>query len=215
MSYNEARQSGGSNGTDEMASSCHKTTLSICTSERITESEYAELLERYKANEQNLQELRKERNELRDQLTCETSNALKYETDNELLREQIRDMSRGRDPIHDEGYYISEYTLIRANIESWAAKETRTMTKQPLSQPDFLTIVSELEQCGDHGKRASEWLNSKDRKMFQERRHRIALICHVTAIVLFDRVFDRYVFGFGEKTSRYFEMLEEQIFKKG
>ena len=120
-------------------------------------------------------------------------------------------MSNAQEPLREEKYYILEFTQLGMDIESWAAKETRTMPSQPLSVTDSTRLVSELRAYGEHGKRAAEWFEHRNKKVFQERRNRIALIRHFVAIVLYDQVFDQFAFGFERAYSQYLRNIENQL----
>ena len=203
-------------------SSSHGAITTIDNRSEIDETRYIELLDRYKAAdgkvvhvEKQLDDLRREHEELQQQLAQETSNRLRYEKDNALLRAQITDMTSAQEPIREERYYILEFNQIGIDVESWAVKETRTMPTQSLSKADSFTIVSELVASGEHGKKAAKWFGNKDKRFFQERRNRIAVIRHVVAVVLFDRVFDRFAFGFSREQSMYFDEIEKRICLNG
>jgi hypothetical protein len=165
--------------------------------------------------ERKVNELRQEYEKVQQQLVLEANNCLSLKKDNTLLRAQIADMSGAQEPLREEKYYILEFSQIGMDIDSWAAKETRTMSKQPLSESDSLQLLSSLHTCGAHGTKAAEWFGGKDKRFFEERRNRIALIRHVTAIVLFDRVFDRFALALKPEFSEYLKSIEKELCTTG
>ena len=137
------------------------------------------------------------------------------EKDNDLLRAQIADMSNAQEPLREEKYYVFEFRQIGMDIEFWAAKRLRTMPTKSLSNTDSRVIVSELRNCGEYGETASKWFDGKDIKQFKERRNLIVMIRHVVAVVLYDRVFAQFIFGFSRRTSVYFDEVEKRICLNG
>jgi hypothetical protein len=160
-------------------------------------------------------ELQSRLEQVQYQLTGESNSRAALTKDNYLLRSQIAEMSSAQEPLRDEQYYILEFTQIRSDIESWAAKETRTTTKPFLSETASLQLISHLKTYGETGSNAAEWFQHKERKFFQERRNQIALIRHLIAVVLFDQVFNRFAFGFDRNYSTYFTDVEKLICKQG
>jgi hypothetical protein len=149
------------------------------------------------------------------QLVGESNSRATLTKDNYLLRAQITEMSSAQEPLRDEQFYILEFNQIRMDVESWAAKETRTMPKQFLPEPASSQLFSLLKTYGETGSNVAEWFRHKDRRFFQERRNQIALIRHLIAVVLFDQVFDRFAFGFDRNYSKYFIDIEKLICKHG
>ena len=185
-------------------------------------NDYNGLLDRYNAvgakageTERKLNEARQECKQLQQQLAQESNNRLTVTKDNVLLRAQITDMSSAQEPLREEKYYILEFSQVGMDIDSWAAKETRTMSKESLSENDSLQLCSELQKCGEYGNRATQLFEGKNRMLFQERRHRISLIRHVTAIILFNRVFDLFAFGLSRDYSEYFKNIEARFCLNG
>ena len=106
-------------------------------------NDYNVLLDRYKAvetkaadTERKLNEARQESKQLHQQLAHESNNRNTLKKDNILLRSQITEMSSAQEPLREEKYYVLEFNQIGMDVDSWAAKETRTMSKQPLSESD-------------------------------------------------------------------------------
>jgi hypothetical protein len=160
-------------------------------------------------------ELQNQLKQVQHRLVGESKSRATLTSDNYLLRSQIAEMSSAQEPLRDEQFYILEFNQIRIDIESWAAKETRTMPKQSLSETQSLQLISLLKTYGETGNNAAEWFRHKDRRFFQERRNQIALIRHLIAVVLFDQVFDRFAFGFERGYSKYFTDIEKLICKHG
>jgi hypothetical protein len=159
--------------------------------------------------------LREQCEALQRQLDQKSKEFLTVQRDNVLLRAQISDMTNAQDPLREENYYIREFAQLATTVETMAAKETHKMSKKPLSDSDSLQLVSTLRTYGDSGIRAAEWFGNQDRKYFQERRNRIALIRHIIAIVLFDAIFDRFAFGLEREYSEYFKSIENELCGNG
>jgi hypothetical protein len=166
-------------------------------------------------SERKLNETLQESQKLRQHLAHESNGRLALQKDNSLLRAQITDMSSAQEPVHEEKYYVLEFNQIRTEAESWAARETRAMPKQPLSETESFQIASVLQTCGEVGEKAARWLQGKDRMFFQERRNRITLIRHVIAVVLFDGIFDRFAFGLERELSECFKNIEKGLCSHG
>lgn len=180
--------------------------------------DYNELLDRCNAAERKLADGERKMNDLLQQveklkrrLAEEADKSRLTQNDNIILRAQIADMSNAQEPLREEDYYIAEFSQIRSDIESWAAKETRTMPKQPLSEKNIPSLVSRLRTLGEHGMAAAQWISKKETNFFQQRRNRIALIRLVAAVVLFDKVFDLFSFGMTREDSEFFKGIEKDL----
>jgi hypothetical protein len=160
-------------------------------------------------------ELQNQLKQVQHQFVGECNSRETLTSDNYLLRSQIVEMNSAQEPLRDEQFYVLEFNQIRIDVESWAAKETRTMPKQYLPEQQSLQLISLLKTYGETGSNAAEWFRHKDRRFFQERRNQIALIRHLIAVVLFDQVFDRFAFGFERGYSKYFSDVEKLICKHG
>jgi hypothetical protein len=184
-------------------------------------NDYNSLVDRFNAidlkrmeTERTLNEVHQENMRLQQELAYERDTRVALKNDNVLLRAQIADMSSGQEPLREENYYVLEFRQIGMDVDSWAAKETRTMSKKPLSEADCKQLFSELYKSGEHGRKAAEGFEAKT-KLFQERRNRIVLIRHVIAIILFDRIFDVFTFGFKRDYADYFKDIEAQLCRNG
>lgn len=184
-------------------------------------SEFNSLVDRFKATdlkrmeaESTLNEVRQENKRLQQELAHEADARVALKNDNVLLRAQIAEMTSAQEPLREEKYYVLEFCQIGMDIDSWAAKETRTMSKKPLSEADWRQLFSELYKSGEHGRKAAEGFEAKN-KIFQERRNRIVLIRHVIAVILFDRIFDVFTFGFKRDYAEYFKDIEAQLCRNG
>ena len=151
----------------------------------------------------------------KQQLTEESNTRLALAKDNHLLRSQISEMSIAQEPLRGEQYYVLEFTQLRMDIESWAAKETRNMTKQMLSDQEYSQILQLISSCGETGRNAAEWFQRIHRRTWQDRRIKIGLVRHFVAVVLFDHVFERFTFGFDRVWSKYFTDMEKLICRNG
>lgn len=156
-----------------------------------------------------------EQDQTKQQLAEESNTRLALAKDNHLLRSQISEMSIAQEPLREEQYYILEFTQLRMDIESWAAKETRNMTKQMLSDQEYSQVVQVLRSCGETGRNAAEWFQRIHPRTWQDRRSKIGLIRHFVAVVLFDHVLERFSFGFDRVWSKYFTDMEKLICRNG
>jgi hypothetical protein len=185
-------------------------------------AEHNSLLTVYKAADsaatttsRQLHDLHTKLDQTHQQLIKESNARTALAKDNRLLRSQITEMSSAQEPLREEQYYILEFTQIRMDIESWAAKETRNMPKQTLSEQECAQLVQSLSACGETGINAAEWFQRRDRRGWQDRRSRICLIRHFVAVVLFGHVFERFAFSFDRTWSKYFSDMEKLICKNG
>ena len=134
--------------------------------------------------------------------------------DNDLLRTQIASTSCAQEPLREEQFYVSQFDQIRMEIESWAAKETRGKVLEPVTTTCQDTVIAMLVVCGDHGKLAGDLLRSASSLFGENRRTRIALIRHATAVWLYSMMFDRFAFGFNSKMSDQFKNVETTIYSQ-
>ena len=130
------------------------------------------------------------------------------EKDNDLLRGQITNMSSAQEPIHEEEWFILQFSQIGMEIDSWAAKETRGKLAEPLSAADHQWLVERLTSLGRVGKRTVEMLGSGLADMYQDRRKKITLIRHIVSILLCEDVFQPFAFGLGPEKSEYLKKIE-------
>lgn len=133
------------------------------------------------------------------------------EKDNDLLRGQITNMSSAQEPIHEEEWFILQFSQIGRDIEWWAAKETRVKPSEPLSAADQQGLLDSLNSWGAVGKRTVEMLGSELADMYQDRRKKITLIRHIVAILLCEDVFHPFSFGLGPEKSEYLKQIEIDV----
>jgi hypothetical protein len=164
---------------------------------------------------QDVKDLKGRRDDIQALHTEESSQRIRLHKDNILLRAQIADMSNAQEPLHEERYYIEEFSEIGGNLESWAATETRQMSKDSLKPSDIEQLVSVFQQCGEEGMFAANWLKTADKSRFQDRRNRIALIRHASSIVIFEQIFTRFAFGLDRTQSKLFLDIEQALSVNG
>jgi len=177
--------------------------------------EYKELLERFERSQAALHAVIEERDRLQTQFANERGESAKYKKDNALLRSEIVEMTRAREPLREESFFVGQFNEISADIESWAARETRKATLEKIPKADMAKLAAEFPKYGPHGVETAKWFSKQNSKFFQDRRNRIALIRHCLAIVLLDRVFDPFIFGFSRDLSNHFAGIEKWICMKG
>ena len=231
-SFVDQSRSGNTTGTQDLENQLAAMSLSITQSDNAKReaieqyndllSEYNRLLDSHKAAEsaaatttRQLRDLRVDLDLAKQRLAEESNTRLALTKDNHLLRSQITEMSIAQEPLREEQYYILEFTQLRMDIESWAARETRNMTNQMPSDQEYAQILQVLRNCGETGTNAAEWFQRIHRKTWQDRRSKIGLIRHFVAVVLFDHVFERFAFGFDRGWSKYFTEMEKLICKNG
>jgi hypothetical protein len=147
-------------------------------------------------------------NRLRDKCSA-------LEKDNDQLRNQIASMSSAQEPLREEEYYILQFNQIKIDIDSWVAKETRSKPTEPLSDETRNMISSALAGLGRHGSHSADNIMPQIQMFYGDRRRRIALIRHIIAIVLFEKIFSRFVFGLNHNSSEYLSYIESQIYSSG
>ena len=176
--------------------------------------EYKELLERFEQSQATLHAVIEERDRLQTQFANERAESAKYKKDNAMLRSEIVEMTRAREPLREESFFIGQFNEMSADIESWAARETRRAPLEKIPKPDMAKLAAEFPKYGPHGIETAKWFSKQNSKLTQDRRNRIALIRHSIAIVLLDRVLDLFIFGFPTDLSNYFAGVEKWICMK-
>jgi hypothetical protein len=177
--------------------------------------EYNDLLARLEKSEATIQALLEERDRLHTQLTASRTESAKIQNDNALLRSSIIDMTRAREPLREESFFITQFNELAADIESWAARETRKPKLEKLSKKETATLLGELGRYGAYGAESARWFGKQSSGFVIDRRNRIALIRHVVAVVLLDRVLDRFVFGMSREFSDFLKGMEMWICMNG
>jgi len=176
--------------------------------------EYKELLERFEQSQATLHAVIEERDRLQTQFANERAESAKYKKDNALLRSEIVEMTRAREPLREESFFIGQFNEMSADIESWAARETRRAPLEKIPKPDMAKLGAEFPKYGPHGIETAKWFSKQNSKFVQDRRNRIALIRHSLAIVLLDRILDLFIFGFPRDLSNNFAGVEKWICMK-
>jgi hypothetical protein len=177
--------------------------------------EYKELLELLDKSDAALRALAEERDRLRNQLDHERGESAKYQKDNTLLRSEIVEMTRAREPLREESFFVGQFNEIAADIESWAARETRKAKLEKLSKKETGLLKIEFPKYGPYGVESGKWFGKQSSEFATDRRNRIALIRHAVAVVLVDRVFDRYIFAFSREFTWFFSEMEMSICMNG
>jgi hypothetical protein len=76
-------------------------------------------------------------------------------------------------------------------------------------------LLAEFPRYGSHGAESVKWFVKQSPGFVVDRRNRIALIRHVIAVVLVDRVLDRFVFGMLWEFSNFLTGMEMWICMNG
>ena len=137
------------------------------------------------------------------------------EKDNDLLREQITNMTSAQEPIHEEEWFILQFTQIGMEIESWVAKQTHAAPSAAISAANQEALVYEISTWGETGSHAADFVRTQLREINQNGRKKIGLIRHIIAVFLFEHVLDRFAFGFRREESTYFKHLEIDMCSHG
>jgi chromosome segregation ATPase len=136
------------------------------------------------------------------------------DNDNNLLRGQITSMSSAQEPIHGEEFYISNFEQIKADVESFVAKETRGQTegKFPGSFSErvlqrirwILTKVGSLAEV-----KINEFIMELG-TLHENRRSQIALTRYAIALVL-NSILLSFTFGLIRESSQYLQLIENGL----
>jgi DNA repair exonuclease SbcCD ATPase subunit len=134
--------------------------------------------------------------------------------DNDELRSQIANAGSAQEPLREENYYILQFNQINIDIESWAAKESRTVPTD-LSGEHLSNIASWVKELGNLSSIAEETLNTLLLRFQEDRRIRIALTRYIVGVILFNIILDRFTFGLPRESSDYFMEIEREIYNQG
>ena len=139
--------------------------------------------------------------------------------ENEAFRAQIFSIGTGRAPIHEESYYVQKFESLKGLIEQGSLRLCRAQAKgEKLSIEAEKATLQALVETGAYGEQAV--------KIFGETKYtlpflynlttwRIALIRHIVAIFLLDRVFSPFAFGISEEFSNGLKCVQADIVERG
>jgi hypothetical protein len=140
------------------------------------------------------------------------------EKDNEELRGYIAEMRSAQGPVHDDGYYVQTADRLNLQIQSWVARNSKTISDPYI--PDNLAreVFKFVERLGENGKKSLQSLTSDHsslQMLYKYSRSRIAVIRHIIALFLFQSIFHPFAVGLDEGQSELQYKIQECIFSQG
>ena len=148
--------------------------------------------------------------------TCNVYEKVKAE--NEAFREQIFAISTGRGPLHEESYYIQKPESVKNLIQQGALKLCRVQGNETLSSDREKAVLKALGRMGEYGGPAFAMFNETEYTLpllYENKTWRIALIRHIIAVFLMERVFSPFVFGVGRELSDGLKYIQNDIIEHG
>lgn len=124
------------------------------------------------------------------------------EKDNEELRAYIATMRSSQGPVHDDGYYVQATDRLNSQIQSWVRNHPRIFSHPYISHEKAREVFKILETLGENGEESLEYLrsgNSSLQILYKQSRSRIAIIRHIIALFLFQRIFHPFAAGLDEE----------------
>lgn len=181
---------------------------------KVLHKEYENLQKQYAGLEKENNRLQNDYARLKSAYDPLAKRCQDLDKDNDLLRSQIATMGTAQEPVHEENFYILNFTQINHDIDSWAAKETRNKPA-PFTDEIVEILITGIKLIGMLTPHSIETLKFELLHFHEDRRLRIALIRHVIAVVLFCNVLDRFAFGLNRESSEYFKFIESQLYQQG
>jgi len=143
----------------------------------------------------------------------------KLKAENEAFRAQIFSIGTGRAPIHDESFYIQKFESLRGTIEQGALKLCRAQAKgEKLSLEAEKATLKTLVELGPYGELAVKTFTETKYAMpllYNQLTWRIALIRHIVALFLLDRVFSPFAFGISDELSDGLKRIQDDVVERG
>lgn len=137
-------------------------------------------------------------------------------TDNEAFRAQIFSMGSGRGPLREENHYIHNFESLKTAIDQGVLKLSRANSAATTPPPEILATISKL---GEHGERSAAYFSKSKYHtlpaLYSQSQWRLAVIRHVVALFLIDRVFEPYVFGVSQEFSKGLKCIENDVLERG
>ena len=186
----------------------------LCRQFKGLQSEYGNLQKKYSSLEKENHYLYSQFTRIKEAHEPLVKRCSALDKDNDDLRSQIANMGSAQEPLREENYYILQFSQINNDIDSWAAKETRTKPPE-LSDETLDQLVSLVMALANLSDNAAETLKTMLLRFHQDRRIRIVVTRHIISALLFYHVFDRFTFGLPRDSSDYFKYIEERIYNQG
>ena len=117
--------------------------------------------------------------------------------DNDLLRSAIVQKGKDTQPLRGEEYYARLFKELKADIETWMAKQAKANRAQALSEIVGRTLLEKFSNFGLRSQWSAEFLRTDKlfETLYSDTRSRIQLGRHIVASILFDQVFAPFAFG--------------------
>lgn len=131
--------------------------------------------------------------------------------DNDLLRSAIVQKGKDSQPLRGEEYYARLFKELKAEIETWMARQAKTNGSQELSAGTERTLLENLANFGRRGQWSAEFLNTNGffQAWYANTRSRIQLGRHIVAAILFDEVFSPFAFGLPDEWAKAMAWVEK------
>jgi chromosome segregation ATPase len=136
-------------------------------------------------------------------------------TDNEKIRAYIAKRENDLKPVYAEDYYIKSFQELKAEIEMWVAKQSKTNATETLADIHAKEVLQNLAALGQVGRAAAKALNPSIQTWYGTVRSRIPLIRHVIAVFLFDQIFVPFAVGLSPEVSSALSFIEGRILSQG
>lgn len=138
------------------------------------------------------------------------------EEENKNLHEYVAHVNQEPESTHGgEVYYSGLFEELNSTIRSWAVKHSKINSKETLTPIIQTQILDSLRELGNKGQLSAIFLEPCLSILYTSRQYRIPLLRHVFSVFLFDQIFDRFLFGLDQTTSRFFWSVEDDLFKQG
>lgn len=134
------------------------------------------------------------------------------------LRSQIYSMATGRATVHDDDYYAGKFNELKCLIETEMLKLSQAHKGHVLSDEVPERLVEKLRDMGENGENCCKGLASGGysiQVLYSRGILRHALLRHIVALYLFERVFEPFAFGLTDEVSRAFKVVDNNILAKG
>jgi hypothetical protein len=154
---------------------------------------------------------------LRDNLKSLQEENQMLRKDNDLLRNSIMEKGKDSQPRRGEEHYARLFKELRADIETWMAKQAKANGSQELAEAVERAILDKLAAFGIRGQWSADFLTTNRifHAWYLNTRSRIQLGRHIIAAILFDQVFVPFAFGLPEEWDHALAWVERDINVRG
>ena len=154
---------------------------------------------------------------LRDNLKSLQEENQMLRKDNDLLRNSIIEKGKDAQPRRGEEHYARLFKELRADIETWMAKQAKANGSQELAEAVERAILDKLRAFGIRGQWSADFLSTNRifHTWYLNTRSRIQLGRHIIAAILFDEVYAPFAFGLPEEWAHALAWVERDINVRG